>query len=167
MPKYLTRGSNNCYSHKPRSQIIIYIQETSKVLYMVCSKSIANFEFPRVTYIRFSFFMALCWYSYPLLVATSSVILNVQLIFDSYFAWTCFGSSSVFAYSRKWIKWFLSNFVRKTKLSSWTHFECWLWHTVKLPWTKSTFICGTKCSQKAEKMWTKHIDRLMPFDYYQ
>ena len=28
---------------------------------------------------------------------TSSAILNVQLIFDSYFAWTCFGSSSFFA----------------------------------------------------------------------
>ena len=30
---------------------------------------------------------------------TISVILNIQLIFDSYFAWTCFGSSSIFASS--------------------------------------------------------------------
>ena len=41
------------------------------------------------------FFVALCWYSYPLLMPTSSVILNVQLICDGYFA--CFGSSSMFA----------------------------------------------------------------------
>ena len=32
---------------------------------------------------------------------TSSAILNVQLIFDTYFAWTRFGSSSTFAYSKK------------------------------------------------------------------
>ena len=38
----------------------------------------------------------------------SSAILNVQLIFDSYFAWTCFGSSSIF--SKKWIKESVSNF---------------------------------------------------------
>ena len=30
---------------------------------------------------------------------TSWAILNVRLIFDSYFAWTCFGSSSIFASS--------------------------------------------------------------------
>ena len=30
---------------------------------------------------------------------TSSAILNVQLIFDSYFVWMCFGSSSIFASS--------------------------------------------------------------------
>ena len=35
---------------------------------------------------------------------TSSAILNAQLIFDSCFAWTCFGLSSIFAYSKKWIK---------------------------------------------------------------
>ena len=32
---------------------------------------------------------------------TSSAILNAQLIFDSYFAWTCFGTSSIFTYSKK------------------------------------------------------------------
>ena len=41
---------------------------------------------------------------------TSLAILNVQLIFDSYFASTCFGSSSIFAYSKKCIKEFVSNF---------------------------------------------------------
>ena len=71
---------------------------------MVCSKSITNFEFPRITYIRL--FVALCWYSY----SSSSAILNVQLIFDSYFDWTCFGSSSIFVYSKKWIKEPVSNF---------------------------------------------------------
>ena len=40
---------------------------------------------------------------------TSSAVLNVQLIFNSYFAWTCFGSSSIFAYSKKWIKVSVSN----------------------------------------------------------
>ena len=59
---------------------------------------------------------------------TSSDILNVQLIFDSYFAWTYFGSSSIFAYSKKWHKEYVSNFVWKTKLSARTHFGCWLWH---------------------------------------
>ena len=32
-------------------------------------------------------------------MAASSAILNVQFIFDSYFAWTCLGSSSIFASS--------------------------------------------------------------------
>ena len=54
--------------------------------------------------------MALCWYSYPSLTQTSSAILNVQLILDSYFVWTCFGSSSIFACSKKWIKESVSNF---------------------------------------------------------
>ena len=43
--------------------------------------------------------MALCWYSYPSLMPTCSTLLNVQLIFDNYFAWTCFGLSSIFASS--------------------------------------------------------------------
>ena len=47
----------------------------------------------------FRFFVALCWYSYPSHMPTSSVILNVQLIFHSCFAWMCFGSSSIFASS--------------------------------------------------------------------
>ena len=50
-------------------------------------------------YSIFDFFVALCWCSYPSLITTSSVILNVRLIFDSYFAWTCFGSSSICASS--------------------------------------------------------------------
>ena len=37
-------------------------------------------------------------------------ILNVRFIFDSYFASTYFGSSSVFAYSKKYIKQSVSNF---------------------------------------------------------
>ena len=43
--------------------------------------------------------MALCWYSYSLFMSKSSAILNAQLIFDSHVAWTCFGSSSIFASS--------------------------------------------------------------------
>ena len=55
--------------------------------------------------------MALCWYSYLSLVPASSTVLGVQLIFDSYFAWTtCLGSSSIFASSKKWIKEFVPNF---------------------------------------------------------
>ena len=71
------------------------IMEPVKITYVACSKSIANFEFPRVTYIRF--FVTLCWYLYPSLMATSSPILNVQLIFDGHFARACFGSFSIFA----------------------------------------------------------------------
>ena len=41
---------------------------------------------------------------------TSSAVLNVQLIFDSYFARTCFGSSSIFAHSKKWNKESVSKF---------------------------------------------------------
>ena len=85
---------------------------------------------------------------------TSKAILNVQLFFDSCFACTCFASSSIFAYSKKWIKESVSNFLWKTKLSARTHAECWLWHMVKLPWTEATFIGGTKCVPRAEKMWT-------------
>ena len=40
------------------------------------------------------------------------------------------------------------------KLSARTHSECWLWHMVKLPWTEGTFIGGTKCFPRTEKMWT-------------
>ena len=54
--------------------------------YEVCSKSIANFEFPRVTYIRF--FCGVMLVSCLSLMPTSSAILNVQLIFDSCFACT-------------------------------------------------------------------------------
>ena len=32
---------------------------------------------------------------------------------------------------------------------------CWLWQMVKLPWTEATFIGGTKCWPRAEKMWTR------------
>ena len=39
-------------------------------------------------YSIFDFFVALCWYSCPSLMLTSSAILNVQLTFDSCFAWT-------------------------------------------------------------------------------
>ena len=49
----------------------------------------------------FDFFVALCWYSCFLFMPTSTAILNVQLIFDSCFACTCFGSSSIFAYTKK------------------------------------------------------------------
>ena len=58
----------------------------------------------------FRFFVALCWYSYPSLMPTSSVVLNVRLIFNSYFAWTCFVLCSIFCYFKKWIKEFVSNF---------------------------------------------------------
>ena len=85
---------------------------------------------------------------------TSTAILNVQLVFDSCFACTCFGSSSIFAYSKKWIKESVSNFVWKTKLRARTHSECGLWHMVNLPWTEATFIGGTKCFPRTEKMWT-------------
>ena len=47
----------------------------------------------------FRFFAALCWYSYPSFMPTNSANLNVQLIFDSYFTWTCFGSTMIFTSS--------------------------------------------------------------------
>ena len=54
--------------------------------------------------------MALCWWSYPSFMPIRSTIFNVQLIFDSYFAWTCFGKSSIFDYFKKLIKESVSNF---------------------------------------------------------
>ena len=102
------------------------------------------------------FFVALCWYSCPSLMLTSSGILNVQLIFDSCFAWECFGSSSIFAYSKKSIKESVSNFVWKTKLSAQTHSEYWLWHMVKLPWTLSLATLASQDRKKRAKfgrMW--------------
>ena len=61
---------------------------------MVRSKSIANFEFPRVTYSRF-------WIILWRYVGTHIPHLcrQVQLIFNSYVVWVCFGSSSIFASS--------------------------------------------------------------------
>ena len=64
------------------------VQKVSRIL---------NFSGLRI--FDFRFFVALCWYSYPSLMPTSSAILNAQLIFDSYFAWTCFGLCSIFASS--------------------------------------------------------------------
>ena len=75
------------------------VQKVSRIL---------NFRGLRV--FNFRFFVAVCWYSYPSLIPTTSTILNVHLIFDSCFAWTCFGSSSIFAYSKKWIKESVSKF---------------------------------------------------------
>ena len=50
-----------------------------------------------------------------------------------------------------WIKEYVSDFVWKTKLSAWTHSECWLWHTVKLPWTKANVYRWYKmCSEGRE-----------------
>ena len=105
-------------------------------------------------YSIFVFFVALCLYLYFLFMPTSTAILNVQLIFDSCFACMCFGSSSIFAYSKKWIKESVSNFVWKTKLSARTRSECWLSHRMKLAWTEATLIGGTKCLPRADKMWT-------------
>ena len=42
-------------------------------------------NFRGYVYSIFDFFVALCWYSYPSLMPRGSVILSVQLIFDSYF----------------------------------------------------------------------------------
>ena len=44
----------------------------------------------------YSIFWWRCVGTHPSLMLTSSAILNVQLIFDSYFVWTCFDSSSIF-----------------------------------------------------------------------
>ena len=74
-------------------------------------------------YSIFDFFVALRRYSCFLFMPTSTAILNVQLIFDSCFACTCFGSPSIFAYSKKWIKESVSNFVWKTELSAGRHYE--------------------------------------------
>ena len=61
------------------------VQKVSRIL---------NFRGLRI--FDFRFFVALCWYSYLSLMPTSSAIFKVQLIFNSYFAGTCFGSSSIF-----------------------------------------------------------------------
>ena len=60
-----------------------YVQKVSRIL---------NFRGFRI--LDFQFFVALCWYSYTSFMPTCSSILNVLLIFDSYFAWMCFDSSS-------------------------------------------------------------------------
>ena len=54
----------------------------------------------------------------------SSAILNVRLIFYSCFASTCFGSSPIFASSRKWIEESVSNFQGGTvnKCASYAEF---------------------------------------------
>ena len=82
---YCSLDANILFSSRP---------QRCTVLYVVCSKSSTGY-----VHSIFDFFVALCWYAYPSLVPTSSAISNVQLSFDSYFAWTCFGSSSIFASS--------------------------------------------------------------------
>ena len=91
-------------------------------------------------YSIFDFFVALCWYSCFSFLPTSTAILNVQLIFDSGFACTCFGSSSIFAYSKKWIKESVSNFVQQ-----------WI-NIYKI--TKNDFL---KCFEDWKKPWYKCI----------
>ena len=51
---------------------------TIVTIYMICSKSIANFCGLRL--FDFQFFVSLCWYSYPSLMPTSSAILNVVCV---------------------------------------------------------------------------------------
>ena len=84
--------------------------------------------FTGFVYSIFDYFVALCWYSKPLLMLTRSVILNVLSISDSPFAWTRAGSSSIFAFSKKWIKEVLLNFVDVViTLNSWFGSDCfWL-----------------------------------------
>ena len=88
--------TNNMYPHR-------YTRSVQKVSRILNFRGLYIFDF--------RFFVALCWYSCLSLMPTSSAILNVQSIFDSCFACTCFGSFSIFAYSKKWIKESVSNFM--------------------------------------------------------
>ena len=80
------KKENSCRPQKPWRSINTWsVKKLSWIL---------NFRGLRI--FDFRFFVAICWYSYLSLMSTSSAILNVQFIFDSYFAWTCFGLSSIF-----------------------------------------------------------------------
>ena len=64
----------------------------------------------------FRFFCGVMLILISLTLPTSLAILYVQLFIYmfSYFAWTCSGSSSIFAYSKKWIKKSVPNFLGGT-----------------------------------------------------
>ena len=62
-----------------KSQLIWSTWSVQKVSRILNFRGLRKFEF--------RFFVTLCWYSYHSLMSTSSAILNVQLIFNSYFAW--------------------------------------------------------------------------------
>ena len=88
-------------------------------------------------YSIFDFFVALCWYSCPSLMLTSSAILNVQLIFDSCLLGRVLAGLRFLPIPKNGSNNLYQIFVWKTKLSARTHSEYWLWHMVKLPWTLS------------------------------
>lgn len=129
-----------------------FIWKYVKTEYEVCSKSIADFEFPQVTFIQFT----LRWYLRITFMSTISAIVNVHLTFDSRLSRTCFGSTSSFARSVERIKESAPNFGWKTKLSTRTYTEYWLWHMVKVPWTERTFI-GVQNVLRVCRM-TKHAN---------
>lgn len=93
------------------------------LIYEVCSKSSTNFELPRVTYIRFSI-------SFLDKFGHFKCSLNFWLCF----ACMCFGSFSIFAYSKKGIKesYKILLLDSKTKLTPvghnwWLILGFWLW----------------------------------------
>ena len=75
----------------------------------------------------------------PILMPTSSTILNVQLIFDSYFIWTWFGSFSIFAYSKRGSKNLCQNYKVERSI---TNITCNLYAISAKQSARNTRICG-------------------------
>lgn len=92
---------------------------------------------------------------------TSSAISNVQLIYDCCCGCSCLDTSSIFGYSKRWIKLGATIFVCKPKINS----ECWLWHMVKilgpqqiLSVARNGYSWPRKC-ERPKACWTpEHID---------
>ena len=108
--KFLSDRLSNFETHRFVPIITTEVSTYTTRLLVVCTWSVQKVSPIWLSIFDFRFLVTLCWYSYLSLMPTSSAILNVQLIFESYFSWTCFGSPSIFAYSKKWIKDSASNF---------------------------------------------------------
>ena len=61
-------------------------------------------------------------------------------------------SSSIFYYSKKFIKETVLSFVDKIKLNVEGHLKCWLWCLSGLLWAEHKFNCVITGLRKAEKM---------------
>ena len=86
--------------------IYVYTLSVQKV------SRILNFRGLRI--FDFKFFGSIMLVPIPLTYADKLAILNVHFNFDSYFARTCFVSSTIFAYFKKLIKESVSNFRGRT-----------------------------------------------------
>ena len=112
--------------------------------YVVCSKSVANFEFPRVTYIRFSIFCAVMLILTSLTYADNFGHFECSVNFWRLFCLDVFWLVFDFAHSKKWIKEFYQIFRVERSIRNMT--------------CKLCAICSTQFARNARTFGRTKID---------